>query len=233
MRRTTRRSKNRKKKQNSRPFSIAFLIAIPGNFIIGALALISIAHLIHISFIKTEIGALFASGFLSALVLVGTAKISRLRVLVHEIKHAVMVILTGNSLKGMQVKSTTGHVEFGMYENRMHFAPIISLAPYFLPLFSLPVLVACILIEASQLRILAMLLGASLATDMSMAYTDLHPHQSDLQKVTGGPFFGLLYLASAHFLWVTICMLWVVGGRSAYVYSALFLANVFKQFAGG
>ena len=232
MRRNKRNLRKRNKEETSRPFSIAFLIAIPGNFILGGVVFLCFAQLLlQYRFGRSEIWALFASGFISSMVLVGTAKMSRFRVLVHEIKHAVVVVLTGNSLKSIQVKENTGHVKFGIYEHKLHFAPIISLAPYFFPLFSLPVLIVCIALDTNYIQLLSILLGASLATDISMAYTDLHPHQSDLQKVTGGPFFALLYLASAHFLWTSLCLLWLLAGRAAYVYCGYILAEKLQILA--
>lgn len=234
MRRNKRNSRNKKRQATSRPFSILFLIAIPGNFILGGIVFISFAQLLfQYHFGRSEVWALFVSGVLCALVLIGTTKMSRFRVLIHEIKHAIVVVLTGNSLKSIHVKEKTGHVEFSIFENKLHFAPIISLAPYFFPLFSLPMLVICIVLDSHSVQILAMLLGAALATDMSMAYTDLHPHQTDLQKVTGGPFVALLYLASTHFLWTSICLLWPLAGRNGYVYCGYILVDKMKILAQG
>ena len=217
----------RAKEKHKRPFSIAFIIAIPGNFILASIALISFVSLMQNYILDEEIWAIFLTSFIGAVAIVGSSKIQTFRTFIHELKHAVVVIFTGNNLKNFVVEKETGHVEFEMYKDKLRFAPIIALAPYFFPLFSLPALIVCLVMENNSDLLLAALLGITLAVDISMAYTDLHPHQSDLKKVTGGFFASLLYLASAHFLWIMICLLWVVGGRNAFVYTGY----VIMQFA--
>lgn len=231
MQRPKRNARKGRERAASRPFSIAFLIAIPGNFALAAFGVISFVHLCHYSFGRSDVWALFLSGFVSALTIVATMSLAHFRVLIHEVKHAIVIVLTGNSLKNLVVKKGTGHVEFEMYENKLHFAPIISLAPYFLPLFSLPMLLVCIALEGAYTPVLALALGACLAADISFAYTDLHPHQSDLQKVPGGAFIALLYLASVHFLWTVLCLLWVLAGRSAFVYCGYILIGLLRTLA--
>ena len=232
MRSKKRNRKSRKKpKKHKRHFSLAFLIAIPGNFVLACLCLIAFISLFQYTLIDEKTWAVFATGVIGALAIVGGAKMSRFRVFIHELKHALVVILTGNSLKNFVVGKETGHVNFEMYEDKVHFAPIIALAPYFFPLFSLPVLILCIFLENSHNLILSFFLGASFATDLSMAYTDLHPHQSDLQKIPGGVFAGLLYLAGAHFLWLMITLLWVTAGRDSYIYMGYVVAEIATQIA--
>ena len=222
----TKKASRAKKEKHKRHFSIAFFIAIPGNFVLGCVCLISFISLFDYYIFDERIWALFATGFIGSLAVVGTSKIPKTRVFVHELKHAVVVLLTGNRLKNFVVDKHTGHVEFEMYSDKVHFASIIALAPYFFPLFSLPMLIACLILENGYNLFLSLGLGLALATDISMAYVDLHPHQTDLKKVSGGFFAGLLYLAGMHFLWTTVCLLWVVAGRNAY----LFTGSLFFEF---
>lgn len=228
--RNTRYLRRKRQKAESNPFSIAFLIAIPGNFALACFGLISFTHLASQLPSNSLIWALFLSGLFTSATVVGTAKITRLRVLVHELKHAIMVIFTGNSLRNFVVKDATGHVEYELYRDKVHFAPIICLAPYFLPLFSFPVFIACLFLEGTNNSALAFALGVSLAADMSMAYTDLHPHQTDLQKVPGGTWFALMYLASAHFLWLMICGLWLLAGRKAFIYCGYIFYGMLRSW---
>ncbi len=230
-RKRTRKARPGKKQKHKRHFSIAFFIAIPGNFILGCVCLVSFIFLLDYYIFDEKVWALFATGFIGAIAIVGTSKIPKTRVFIHELKHAIVVVLTGNSLKNFVVKTNTGHVEFEMYRNKVHFASIIALAPYFFPLFSFPMLAACLIFEGSYNLLLALALGLTLATDISMAYTDLHPHQTDLQKVTGGFFAGLLYLAGTHFMWTMICLLWVVAGRNAYIYTGSIAIEIMKVIA--
>lgn len=209
-----------------RHFSIAFLIAIPGNFILGTIGLLSLYTLLSRLGANSERWVVFATGFAAGLTIVGGTKMSTFRVFIHELKHAIMVTCTGNSIKHFKVGSETGHVEFEMYADKLHFAPIIALAPYFFPLFSLPVLAAAVVLEGYADPIFVLALGFFLAADLSFAYTDLHPHQTDLQHVTGGTWMALLYLAATHFLWWMICLLWVAGGRSAFIYAGYTAARL-------
>ena len=168
--------------------------------------------------INTETWAVFATGVVGALAVIGGSSIQKLRILIHETKHAIVVLLSGNSLKNFVVGNKTGHVEYEMYKDTVHFAPIIALAPYFFPLLSLPMLILCIAFEGQQNHFLALGLGLTFATDLSTAYTDLHPHQTDLHKISGGAITALLYLAGVHFLWTMVCLLWIAGGRNAYAH---------------
>lgn len=215
----------KKKEKIKKHFSFTFLLAIPGNFLIGALCLTTFLTLFQEYIFEKQIWASFAAGLIGSAMVVGTSDMPRLRTLIHELRHAVVVVLTGNLLKSIEVKKHSGHVNYEMYEDTLHFAPIIALAPYFFPLFSLPALAACLVFEDYDKTLLAFLLGVTLAADLVTAYGELHPHQSDLKKIVGGFFSSGLYLAGAHFMWCSVCLIWIQGGRNAYLY----VGNVFLE----
>ena len=214
-----------------RHFSIPFFLAIPGNFILTGLGIIGLhAVLAHFP-LETERWAVFGTGLLSSMILVGAFKVSTLRVLMHELKHGIVVKLTGNKLYNMKVGSQTGHVEYAMYEDRVHFAPIIALAPYFYPLLSLPTFIACVLLEDLYSIPLCLALGMALGTDVASAIAELHPNQTDFQKISGGFFASALYLAGVHMMWCTICLIWLAAGRNGFAYAGYVVLEVMGKIA--
>lgn len=213
----------KKIKNKQRPqFSLAFYIAIFSNFLIGGFALISFLFLLRNYIIEEEIWSSFALGIVASLGIIATRKMPKFRTFIHELKHFFAVVFSGNKVKDFQFDTHTGHVEFAMYSNKVHFGPFIAMAPYFLPLFSFPVLIACFIFEEWNKPLLCGLLGITLAADISMAYKEIHPYQTDFKKIFGGFPICAFYLAGFHFMWTSLCLLWVLGGVDGYLY-ALYL----------
>jgi len=203
-----------------RYFSVSFLLAIPGNFLIGSACFITWLLLLDRYLLDKRVWAMFCTGAVAGLGLLGTSEMPRFRTLIHELKHALTVIFTGNLLKAIEVKKYSGRVNYELHAETMHFAPVIVLAPYFLPLLSGPALLACLLLEDLYREPLVFLLGFAVAADLSMAYSELHPRQTDLKQIKGGVFAALSYLASFHFMWLSVCLLWVTAGRKGFIYLA-------------
>ena len=215
------------KRPLKRSFSLAFLLAIPGNFILAGILIITFFSLFENSIIEKENWAIFATGLIGSLVVIGTTKMPTFRTFIHELKHALLVVFTGNKVKNFHVDTHTGHVEFQMCSTKVHFAPIIALAPYFLPIFSFPILAVCIFLEPLYGPILCLVLGLALAADISLGISEIHSHQTDLKKVMGGFLGSALYLSGVHLMWFAACIIWVQGGRAGY----LFAGNVTWEFA--
>ncbi len=211
----------RKKKEKPIPriYSLPLLCAIPSTFIIGwgsFYSLYRMSQQFHLSF---PLWGAFLLGFaLSATALI-RLELGRTKTLIHEVKHAVMVILTGNVLKGMSVSKHSGEVRYEIYEHSLHTASLIALAPYFLPLFSFPTLIAALLLESGESMGWALALGAALGLDLTSAFNEMRPEQTDFRKILGGFLASGCYLAGFHFMWVGICAIWLMGGRAAYVFT--------------
>lgn len=195
---------------------ISFFIAIPLLIIAGGCALLTVL-LICSKTNSLERAPLFFFGFLCFL-LFSFALRGTIGVFLHEIKHALIVLGTGNRLQEIKVQEDTGHVAYRLYTENLHFAPIIVLAPYFWPLFSLPALLGCLLLEkVVSLDLLSFVLGAALAVDLVSAFQDMGPQQTDFKVIRGGIVSAGLYLAAFHFFWLSFCALWTVGGREGFV----------------
>jgi len=208
----------RKKKEikQRRTFaSAAFFLAIFASFLLGSLELIHLVSLAHEYGLSKEIWFPFICGFIGALTLSLSMKVPKLRVFIHEAKHAIVVAFTGNKVTDFKVDERTGHVSYEMYKRTLHFEPFIVLAPYFFPLFSFPAFIFAIVLENYYRVPMILILGAALAVDFETAIRELHRHQSDLKTLIGGFFLCALFLAGFSLFWLTTCLLWVLNGNAA------------------
>lgn len=216
--------------------SIAFFLALPTSFILGALAFYSTAALLVVQGLDGQRLALFAAGCVVPIGFLSGRAPSRAKTLIHELKHAFLVVLSGNKLTEMKVARDLGHVSYELYESRARYGPFIILAPYFFPMFSLPALACCIVLEIFDVQPYLLLshalLGAAVAADILSAVQEFHPHQSDLQRIWGGRVLTYLFLAGANFCWVGICALWLQSGVRGYLYAGHQLVNIAAQAMG-
>lgn len=219
----------RKSRKLRRHFSFAFLLAIPTTIGLGsALAIVNALLLTRYPFAK-DIWSIFACGFIGALCIHISTSTPRLETLIHELRHAVVVILSGNRLTDFRVERGTGHVRYCMYVGRVHFAPFIVLAPYFFPLLSLPVLAACIFLETDYRIIMTFVLGVALGTDIGCAIEEFHPYQTDLRKIFGGFFSIGLFLIGFHLFWINLALTWVIAESRGYLFAVYRIVNFFTE----
>lgn len=223
--------RNKKAKKIEKAFSIAFWLAIPSYFFLGAVCFIALLVLFDKHLFTQEIWAAFAFGVLASFVLLAGARLGWLRTFVHELKHSLAVIFYGGSLKDFKVHSGEGHVEYEIDEDRLHHVPLIGLSPYCLPLLSAPVMLACICFESDYRLLLNFLLGAALGADISLSYGELDPRQTDFKKVTGGFFMAALFISGVLFFWVSACLLWVCAGRMGFVYAGYVALRIIRLAA--
>lgn len=210
----------KEKKKIEKHSSLAFWFSIPANIILGMILLITIAIFLQNGIFEKEVWALFAVGLIFAFAILSHARISRIRVLIHELRHAILVLISGNNLKHIKVGKEEGEVGYEMFEDKVQAGPLITLAPYCFPIFSIPTLMACLFLESDYRIILSLALGFALGLDISTALDEIHPGQTDFKKVVGGFFMSALFIVSFGFFWISFCFLWVVGGRNAYLNAA-------------
>ncbi len=213
------RRKNRQKSKDTKVGSFGFLFAIPSVFLLGLFGLIVVISLFEINGFEKKIWTLFGGGAIAAFIFSLSLKLPRLRTLIHEIKHAAVVVLTGNSVKGLEIGKHTGQIDYSMRLDKLHFAPLIGLAPYFFPLLSLPVLIVCLIWQNEYYEELLLLLGVTLATDIATGIYELHPNQTDIKRMIGGFAIAGTFIAGCHLLWTTTCLIWVIGKRDGFVYA--------------
>ncbi len=204
----------------SRVGSLAFFFSIPISFFFACVFLLTTLSLIVAKEVNEVRWGLFGGGCLTMILLVYLVEIKRLQTLVHELKHAVVVLLTGNKLHDMEVNAGTGHVKYAIHRHLSHVEPFIILAPYCFPLLSLPIFIASLILENSYSEICAYFLGLTLAGDYAGVYKELHDGQSDLKRIFGGFFVAGLYIGGINFVWTMTTLLWMQGGREGFLHAA-------------
>ncbi len=175
--------------------------------------------------------AIFAAGVLASGTIVGGMKLHKFRTFIHELKHAVVVVLTGNRIYDFRVDKHTGHVKYSLTHDTLKFAPIIAIAPYFLPLFSVPVLVVCLALDQTFCNWLCFLLGFSLTADIILGFQEIHPHQTDIKNSFGGIILVGLFIVSIQIMWTSLCLLWVTAGRSGFIFAGETSYEIIKKIA--
>ncbi len=226
---------NKKKKFISeKQLSLAFWLSIPSTFVLGGVCFITSNLLFDKYFFDGERWVLFGFGLVGSLMIFGSSAVGFFRVFVHELKHAVAVFLSGGRVKGFYVGANEGEVEYEIQEDSTHYVPIIGLAPYFFPLFSFPWLLAALIFDQEHRQILTLGLGFSLGADLAFCWSEIHQRQTDFRQVAGGFFAAALYISGVLFLWVNLCVLWVLAGGDGFLFAGFLLLRLVglltKQF---
>lgn len=206
-------------------FSLGFILATIGNiFLCFPIVILLLASPLR-EVLGKECLIAYSASLFSAVVIVTSTKMEKFRTIIHEIKHAVVVKLTGNKLKKIVAESGEGYVEYQMYKDQVHFAPLIALAPYFFPLLSLPGFICVALYDTSYPVQGALALGFLLGADICFGIGEIHPHQTDFKQVVGGAFFSKLYLVGFYILWPSLITLWVKSGITGIQHGILFVTE--------
>jgi hypothetical protein len=216
--------------------SLAFYISIPVLLVLNTLALVSLTGLLAaLGFDKLAWGV-FAQGFLLFSYFVSRDALSGLRTLLHELKHTVVVMLTGNKFKSISIGRHEGHVCYEAYRATLHLEPFVILAPYFWPLLSLPAFAACIasefIVPQAYHLLFVYLLGSAAGIDITTSLREISPHQSDLKRIFGGFIATRSFIYLANFGWTGICLLWLAGGNKGLLFALYLCARAATEFAG-
>jgi hypothetical protein len=226
----TARSPRIKKQTYRRLGSFAFFLSIPVFGILTFLCVAAIFELIAYNWFNKQRLVLFLVGGIGSIAIVMNTTWPRLFILLHELKHAFVVLMTGNRLDTIHVGDDSGHVSYATYEETSHYIPFIVLAPYCFPLFSLPAIVICLFLTESSQQIAALLLGVTLGIDLATGYQELHPFQTDFKKIFGGFFVASSFIATSTMFWTSVCLLWALGGNNAFIYLGYLLLDLLTGF---
>jgi hypothetical protein len=193
-------SKRRKKAESSSKVGgLAFYLSLI------ALLLLSISNLL--SFIN-QLGAATSEQLMNICILLLAIGLgfcislfiipSPTHVFMHETKHALLSGLVGNRWKEMNVDSRSGHFEYSYTQKTAHFNAIIALAPYFLPLLTIPAALIAYTTLHTGYYLAVTILGIGLGIDLYSNTKDISPYQSDFSSIRGGFKAGLLYVIFAN-----------------------------------
>ena len=112
----------------------------------------------------------------------------------HELKHSVLSGLAGNKARDWDIKEQSGHFEYSYTKDTAAYNAFISLAPYWIPLFSLPTIIASWIFLKDTHLALAAILGITYGMDCIMNIRDISPAQSDFTETRGGYPLALTYV---------------------------------------
>lgn len=157
------------------PVALAMLVVLPP-------ALLSLVRLaVHIATHPRPWAPLWAGlaafGLLWGLWLRRDTAANWLYTLEHELTHAMAAALTLNRITGLSAERGSGHLTYQGHGNWL-----ISLAPYIVPTFCLPVLLVLQLATPSAQPWLMAALGLTLGLHLHGTWVETHAQQTDLQR---------------------------------------------------
>lgn len=172
-------------------YALSFLL-IPLVYGFGYEALLFVAANFEFALLET-----FLYGFLAYTVfhfLLGS-KLTFVQIFEHELGHTLAALVFFNDVRGFLVHPQGGEM---VYQGAANF--FIRLAPYFLPVFTLPLLAAKPFVFPSTHGAINFLIGFTLAFHYLFLVQEFRPKQSDIEE-TGLAFaFCVVFIMNAIFL---------------------------------
>lgn len=175
---------------------------------------------------------IFCHSFLAGILVATTLLSERMRTLIHELKHAALVILSGNKIKEISVGSGEGHVHYEAYQDRVHLEPFVAMAPYFFPLFSLPILLVSFFIDSFYPTAALYCLGIFYGIDLTTGYLEITAFQSDLKRIYGGFIATRAFLLAVNLFYLSLVLFWALSGKQGILVSLELLSKA-ADAAGG
>jgi hypothetical protein len=127
----------------------------------------------------------------------------------HELKHYIPSNLVGNRSKGMKIDKESGHFQYQYTKHTAKYNALIALAPYWFPLFTIPMLALPYLMFYPPHHIThVIIVGVAFGMDLTMNLRDLSEHQSDLQAIRGGYKIGAYYVVLMNTIVTTTLIAW-------------------------
>jgi|GEM_PF-2642161 len=223
-------SKIQKPDKIKKRLSVIFLLSIPLAFIGAIFSILRMLVVFSKGSWEQDVAFMFACSFVGTAILFHGKRASRIKTFLHEMKHSVAVILSGNDIKEFKAGKGTGHVSYTLRQPTLRFEPFIILAPYFFPLLSLPTLIGALLWQGQDRAAAALVLGIALSIDMVTNYEEIHPYQTDLKSISGGILVAGSFIAGANLFWFCACLLWVFSGDLGFVSLFYLIVGVFKAY---
>ena len=227
------RRKNTKKDEIGKTGGLMFLLSIPFLFFLGGCLLLSWISIFLTAGTKDGQLGIFLFALIGTQVIFSSMPQGRVRIFIHELKHALFIAVVGDKIKNFSVGKDGGYVEYNVDKKDLGYTPLIALAPYYFPLLSLPALILCIVFSDMYQARLSLLLGVALAFDLNMGIGEIHSGQQDFKKVIGGFLVAGSYIAGWIFFWINVCLLWIIGDNNGFIFCAkMVFYKLFAVFGG-
>lgn len=136
----------------------------------------------------------------------------RLNIFVHEFKHAVISGLAGNKATGLHIQRDSGLFTYQYSNANARYNALIALAPYSLPLFTVPAAILGWLFFSENHHEFAVAIGIGFGCDLYMNFREVHPRQTDITGITGGYKVGLLFIAAMNIVLLSYYLAWMFQG---------------------
>ena len=137
-------------------------------------------------------------------------------VLIHEFKHALVSSFSGNKSKGMKIDRESGHFQYEYTKATAASNAFISVAPYWLPIFTVPTLgLVQLFFKASPIMML-LLTGLAYGADCSFNWRDISPIQTDLTMIRGGYRIGWLFVLLINLALFFFLLPWIFVGPTGW-----------------
>ena len=135
----------------------------------------------------------------------------QISVLIHEYKHAILATIIGNKWKKIKLKGMSGVFHYTYTRDTKEFNAFISLAPYFLPVFTLTAVVFFAIMQSHDAAFIVV--GALHGAELYFNLRDASPIQTDLTGIRGGYWVALGYIFAANIVITSSVFIWLIGGE--------------------
>lgn len=220
--------KRREQKKKDKAGGVLFYITLV------ALLLISVSNFLYLFDLWNEEARTRAQRFVFGIITGSAISVLFIRnhfsVLVHELKHAIVSGFAGNKFKGFKIGRDSGHFEYAYSKESEHHNATISLAPYWLPLFTVPLFMFGIH-DFVPYESLILVIGIGYGIDLVCGLRDVSPHQTDFSGIRGGFVVGLSYVVLMHLVIFTFLVAWAYQGSLGLKYMFYGLWNTALGFA--
>jgi len=146
-------------------------------------------------------------GIFAGLIISRTIFTNKTQIIFHEYRHMILSGLFGNKPKKLVVGNKTGSFEYEYSKDNAHANILISLAPYFLPFWTLIAFLIMFFSGFNQ-GYAGAILGIGIGMDIEQWWDGFHPDQSDFDDVPFGIVGSFLF-----------CLSW----QSVFLFTNLFL----------
>lgn len=171
--------------------------------------------------------ALFGCGALCGVVIAYYFIRGHIHVFLHELKHSIISNFAGNRAKELKVKAESGHFQYQYSKQSERFNAFISLAPYWVPLFTVPALGLVYLFWRTHHPTMVTIVGLAYGIDFALNMRDLSPIQTDLTLIRGGYLVGMLYVLAMNLTISSFLLAWVMHGPAGIMSILAGLGQVF------
>jgi hypothetical protein len=173
-------------------------------------------------------GTFFCAALVGALCAHSLIK-GHISVLLHEFKHSVVSNLVGNKRKGMKIDRDSGYFEYAYSKQTKHFNALISLAPYFLPVFTFTSGLIAFALFRHEHVVAVLIVGIGYGIDLLLNTRDISPIQTDLTLIRGGYRVGVLYVTAWNLLIFALLLAWILQGLAGLAHILESLSIFFVQ----